>query len=176
MKIEKYLLNKDIKLSNDDIDIDSLTSDLRRGYVEEKTVSEQVESAVSEKAKENTKAYTELETKYNDLEQRNADLTSKNEELALERDMASLNFKADDFKTVTQIRKSVFQEIKDNKEALQQIKTKFSGTFFPETEVKEKEKETPSVPNEAQIGTSNSKPKPITITRKTRCSDLFITK
>ena len=36
MDISKYLTNKDVSISNDDIDLEKLTSDIRKGYVEEK--------------------------------------------------------------------------------------------------------------------------------------------
>ena len=33
MDIKKYITNKDIEITNDDINIDKLTNDLRKGYV-----------------------------------------------------------------------------------------------------------------------------------------------
>ncbi len=33
MDIKKYIKNKDIELSNDDINIDKLESDLRKGFI-----------------------------------------------------------------------------------------------------------------------------------------------
>lgn len=42
MDIKKYLKN-DIELSNDDIDIEKLTADLRKGYVVEKDFAERLQ-------------------------------------------------------------------------------------------------------------------------------------
>ena len=64
MDITKYLKNKDIQVSNDDLDIEKLEKDIRKGYV----LSEEVENARKEALKENTASYTELEEKYNKLE------------------------------------------------------------------------------------------------------------
>ena len=44
MDISKYLTNKDIQLSNDDINIEKLEKDLRKGYV----LSDEVENARQE--------------------------------------------------------------------------------------------------------------------------------
>ena len=64
MDITKYLKNKDIELSNDDINVEKLEKDIRKGYV----LSEEVDNAKNEALKESTSKYTELETKYNNLE------------------------------------------------------------------------------------------------------------
>ena len=63
MDISKYLTNKELQLSNDDINIEKLEKDIRKGYV----LSEEVEKARKETLDENTKAYSELEEKYNKL-------------------------------------------------------------------------------------------------------------
>ena len=64
MDISKYLTNKDIQLSNDDINLEKLEKDIRKGYV----LSEEVENARQQAIKENTASYTELEEKYNNNE------------------------------------------------------------------------------------------------------------
>ena len=56
MDISKYLTNKDIQLSNEDINLEKLEKDIRKGYV----LSEEVENARKEALKENTASYTEL--------------------------------------------------------------------------------------------------------------------
>ncbi len=50
MDISKYLKNKDIQLSNDDINIEKLENDIRKGYV----LSEEVDKAKEEGIKEST--------------------------------------------------------------------------------------------------------------------------
>ena len=64
MDISKYLTNKDIQLSNDDINIEKLEKDIRKGYVS----SEEVENVRKEIQKQSTASYMELEDKYNKLE------------------------------------------------------------------------------------------------------------
>jgi hypothetical protein len=77
MDISKYLKNKDIQLSNDDINIEKLENDIRKGYV----LSEEVDKAKEESKKESTSKYAELETKYNALDKSYNDLQAKNVEL-----------------------------------------------------------------------------------------------
>ena len=50
MDISKYLTNKDIQLSNEDINFEKLEKDIRKGYV----LSEEVENARQEAIKEHT--------------------------------------------------------------------------------------------------------------------------
>ena len=57
MDITKYLVNKDIQLSNDDINIEKLEKDVRKGYV----LSDEVENARTQALKESTANYSELE-------------------------------------------------------------------------------------------------------------------
>ena len=49
MDISKYLTNKEIQLSNDDINVEKLEKDIRKGYV----LSEEVENARQEALKQN---------------------------------------------------------------------------------------------------------------------------
>jgi uncharacterized protein YdcH (DUF465 family) len=96
MDISKYLTNKDIQLSNDDINIEKLEKDIRKGYVS----SDEVENARQEALKQNTASYTELEEKYNkleksynDIEARNTELTNSTKGLKLQVEMVSQGFK-----------------------------------------------------------------------------------
>ena len=96
MDISKYLTNKDIQLSNDDINLEKLEKDIRKGYV----LSEEVENARKEALKESTANYTELEEKYNkleksynDIEARNTSLTNELSGSRLEVEIVSQGFK-----------------------------------------------------------------------------------
>ena len=172
MKIEKYLTNKDITLTNDDIDTARLIKDLQQGMVSENEVETRLENAKKEWQKESTQAYSELETKYNDLEKRNGDLTTNYAQLKLENVMTREGFKEEDFKEVAQLRNSLYGEEKDDTVAIQGIKEKFKSTYFPSDN---KTQFTPA-PNEAGVkgetGTSSSEP--IKITRNTSLKDLII--
>ena len=172
MKIEKYLTNKDITLTNDDIDTARLIKDLQQGMVSENEVETRLENAKKEWQKESTKAYSELETKYNDLEKRNGDLTTNYAQLKLENVMTREGFKEEDFKEVAQLRNSLYGEEKDDTVAIQGIKEKFKSTYFPSDN-----KFTPA-PNEDLVkgGNEVKTDTPIEITRKTSLKSLLIKK
>ena len=172
MKIEKYLTNKDITLTNDDIDTARLIKDLQQGMVSENEVETRLENAKKEWQKESTKAYSELETKYNDLEKRNGDLTTNYAQLKLENVMTREGFKEEDFKEVAQLRNSLYGEEKDDSVAIQGIKEKFKSTYFPSDN-----KFTPA-PNEDLVkgGNGVKTDTPIEITRKTSLKSLLIKK
>lgn len=169
MKIEKYLTNKDITLTNDDIDTAKLIKDLQQGMINESEVDKRVEEAKKEAEKEYSKNYSELEAKYNDLEKRNADLTSKNSELHLQNVMTREGFKEEQFNEISQLRTSMFSE-DDDETAIKNIKEKFKNTYFPEPE---KVVTTP-VPNENKINSENQKQEAIKVTRNTKIQDLFL--
>lgn len=171
MKIEKYLLNKDITLTNDDIDTARLIKDLQQGMVSESEVDSRIESAKAEWQKESTKNYSELETKYNDLEKRNGDLTTSNAQLRLENVMTREGFKSENFKEIAQMRNTLYSDEKDDEVAIKGIKEKFKQTYFPE----DKKVVTP-VPNEPPVQTSTPKQPTPQVTRNTRVSSLLIRK
>ena len=169
MKIEKYLTNKDITLTNDDIDTAKLIKDLQNGMINESEAEKRIEEARKEWEKESTKSYSELEAKYNDLEKRNADLTSKNSQLHLQNVMTREGFKEEQFEEISKLRASMYAE-DDDETAIKNIKEKFKNTYFPEQE----KVVTPVVPNENKINTENTKQEPIKVTRNTRIQDLFL--
>ena len=63
MDIKKYLTNKDIELSNEDINFEKLEKDIRKGYVS----SDEIDSVRDEINKEWTSKYTTLEDEKNNL-------------------------------------------------------------------------------------------------------------
>lgn len=174
MNIEKYLKNKEDGITNDNIDFDSLSKDIRKGYVLEKDVESKIKSEVDTKLKEETSKYAELETKYNDSEKRNADLTNRIQKVSLEKTMIGQGFKEEQFEEVSKLRQSLYADEKDDKVAIHNIAEKFKDTYFPESKPT-----IPPVPNEAGIGGNNqtkTDDKPISVTRKTKVSDLFVSK
>lgn len=170
MKIEKYLTNKDITLTNDDIDTAKLIKDLQQGMINESEADKRVEEAKKEWEKEYSKNYSALEEKYNDLEKRNADLTSKNSELHLQNVMTREGFKEDQFSEISKLRTSMYAE-DDDETAIKNIKEKFKNTYFPEPEKVEQQ---PVVPNENKINSENKAKEPIKISRNTKIQDLFL--
>lgn len=175
MDIKKYIKNKDIELSNDDIDIDKLERDLRKGYELSSEVEEKVSNAVIEANNASRSTYTELENKYNelqtrydDIEKRNTDITERNRTLALENVMTREGFKDEDFKDIMSMRNSMFSDIKDDKEAVAKIKEKYKNTYFP-TPVEK-------VKDDLPLNNGVSTPVEPVVNRKTSIKDLLIKK
>ena len=175
MDIKKYIKNKDIELSNDDLDIEKLEKDLLKGYELSSQVEKKVSSAVEEANKTSKSSYTELETKFNelqtkydDIEKRNTDITERNRNLALDNVMVKAGFKDDDFNDIRTMRNTMYGEIKDDKEAIAKIKEKYHNTYFP-TPVEK-------VKDDLPINNGVSEPKEPVVTRKTSIKDLLIKK
>lgn len=172
MDISKYITNKDIQLSNDDINIEKLEKDIRKGYVS----SDEVDKARNEITKEYTTKYTaleeeknKLEKSYADIEARNTELTSNKRELEQRVEMVSLGFKKEDLEEVSKLRNSVYADETDDVKAFTNIKERYGTTFGF---VKEPEK--PSVPEEPSFN-SDTKPKQeVKVTRNTSIKDLII--
>ena len=172
MDISKYLKNKDIQVSNDDIDIEKLEKDIRKGYV----LSEEVDKAKETTIKEYTTKYTALEEEKNKLEKSYADMEARNTGLATDKrelekkvEMVSLGFKKEDLEEVSKLRDSVYANEEDDVKAFTSIKERYGSTFGFN-----KEPEKPVVPNETSFN-SNTEPKQeIKITRNTSIKDLVI--
>lgn len=171
MDISKYLKNKDIQLSNEDLDFEKLEKDIRKGYV----LSEEVDKAKEEGIKESTSKYAELENKfnaldksYNDLQAKNVELTNTNGGLKLQMEMVSQGFTKDKFDEVSQLRTTLFKDEADDSKAISLIKEKFGATYFPKLEDKKVD-----VPNDTNFNTQNKESREIKITRKTSVRDLF---
>ena len=172
MDISKYLTNKDIQLSNEDINFEKLEKDIRKGYV----LSEEVENARKEALKENTANYTELEEKYNkleksynDIEARNTELTNSTRGLKLEVEMVSQGFKKENLQEISALRNSLYKDEEDDAKAVAMIKEKYKATYFPEVEKKV------DVPNETNFNSTQTPQKEeINVTRSTSIKNLVI--
>ena len=170
MDISKYLTNKDIQLSNEDINLEKLEKDIRKGYV----LSEEVDNAKSEAIKESTSKYSDLETKYssldksyNDLQAKYTEQTNSNGALKLQVEMVSQGFGKDKFEEISQLRNTLFKDETDDSKAIAMIKEKFGATYFPQTEKKVE------VPQETNFNTPQKQQQEIKITRKTSLRDLL---
>ena len=174
MDITKYLNNKDIQLSNEDINFEKLEKDIRKGYV----LAEEVDKAKEEAKKEGVSKYTELETKYNSLDKSFNDLQAKNVELnngisslKLQNEMVLQGFKPEQFDEVSKLRTTLFADEEDNSKAISGIKEKFGATYFPKEQT---QTNTSSIPDEDRFKQQATPPKQeIKITRKTSVKDLF---
>ena len=173
MEISKYLKNKDLQVSADDLE--KLEKDIRKGYV----LSEEVEKARNEALKENTASYTELEEKYNkleksynDIEARNTELTNTKRGLEQRVEMVSLGFKKEDFDEVSKLRNSIYADEEDDSKAFASIKERYNGTFFGKSE--EEQPKPVSIPNETNFNSTVKPKEEIKVTRKTNLKDLII--
>ena len=174
MDISKYITNKDIQVSNDDINIEKLEKDIRKGYV----LSEEVENARQEALKEGTTNYTALEEKYNkleksynDIEARNTELTNNEKGLRQQVEMVSLGFKKEDFDEVSKLRNSVYAEEQDDTKAFTNIKERYGSTFgFNKPEEPAKVE----VPNETSFNSTTKPKEEIKVNRNTNIKDLII--
>lgn len=178
MDIKKYLKNKDIEITNEDINIEKLENDLRRGYELSSEAEERVSSAVAEANKTSKTEYDKLKGEYDslqnsitDFEKRNSELAEKNKTLTLENVMTRQGFKEEDFKDISAMRYSMYGEEKDDTKAISQIKEKFKDTYFP-TAVEEPAKEKDSLPiKEGSVPPAEPK-----VNRNTSIKDLLIKK
>ena len=171
MDISKYITNKDIQVSNDDINIEKLEKDIRKGYV----LSDEVENARQEALKEGTTNYTALEEKYNkleksynDIETRNTELTNSERSLRLQVEMVSQGFKKENLEEISALRNSLYKDEENDEKAISLIKEKYKATYFPEVEKKV------DIPNETSFNTSTKPNEEIKVTRKTSLKDLII--
>jgi FtsZ-binding cell division protein ZapB len=173
MDIKKYITNKDIELTNDDINIEKLTNDLRKGYVSNDDMEEKIKSAVDEVTKSSKSEFEKLKGEYDNLqnnlteyEKRNTDLAERNKTLSLENVMTREGFKEEDFKDISAMRYSLFGEEKDDVKAIANIKEKYKNTYFPTQE--------PTKPkNDLPINNGTKEPEPIKVSRLTNIKDLL---
>ena len=173
MDISKYLTNKDIQLSNEDINLEKLEKDIRKGYV----LSEEVENVRQETLKQNTASYNELEEKYNkleksynDIEARNTELSNNTRGLKLQVEMVSQGFKKENLEEISALRNSLFKDEEDDAKAISMIKEKYKATYFPEPEAK------PVIPNEDSFNSTVKPKEEVKVTRKTSLKDLVTIK
>lgn len=173
MDIKKYITNKDIEITNDDINIEKLTNDLRKGYVSNDDVDEKINTAVSEANKTSKANYDKLKGEYDTLqtsvdeyEKRNSDLAERNKALSLENVMTREGFKDEDFKDISTMRYSLYADEKDDVKAIQSIKEKYKNTYFPQVEVAKPKDDLP-------INNGTKEPEPIKASRLTNIRDIL---
>lgn len=168
MDIKKYITNKEITITNDDIDFEKLENDLRKGYEPSSEVEKKIKSAVDEANKVSKSAYDDLQGKYDDIEKRNTDLADKVKKVSLERTMVEYGFKKDQFEEVSKMRSSLYGEEADDDKAISQIKEKFKDTYFPTTP-----SEPPKAKDDLPIGNVPGEPKKPEVHRLTRIKELI---
>ena len=168
MDIKKYL-NKDIELSNDDIDIDRLTNDLRKGYVVEKGItdrlSKEYEDKLAQATKENTTKIATMQNDFDSLTTKYNEVVNQNKANSLKVSILSNGFKSDDIEEVARLRTTMYQDITDDNEALNKVKERFKQVYFG-TNVD-------IAPNESKMNTTPPVEHKPQITRNTKITDLM---
>ena len=168
MDIKKYL-KKDVEISNDDIDIDKLTEDLRKGYVVEKDLTDKLQKEFDKNLSAKTKEYTDkiatMQNDYDSLSAKYNDTTNQVKTSNLKVSILSNGFKAEDIERVSKLRTAVYGEITDDNEALGKVKEDYGKVFF-ETKVD-------TAPNEGKMNTTPATEQKPEITRNTSIQDLM---
>ena len=173
LDITKYLKNKDITLSNDDLDLEKLSSDLRKGYTKNSDIKEPDYSGYVKKEDFDKlqSDYTTMETNYNNQTKVLSDTNEKMARISLESKLVRKGFKEENFDEVVKLRNSLYADEKDDQKAVDSIAERFKNTYFAE----EKPTYTPA-PNEngGVNGNNGSKTNDIKITRNTSIKDLIL--
>lgn len=174
LDITKYLKNKDITISNDDLDLDAMKKDLYKGYTKNSDIKAQDYSGYVKK-EDFTKLqndYATLENNYNTTVKTLSDTNEKMARVSLESKLVRKGFKEENFDEVVKLRNSLYADEKDDQKAVDQIAEKFKNTYFAEQ--KQQNPYTPA-PNEIGVnGNNGGKGNEIKITRSTSIKDLFI--
>ena len=174
MDIANYLKNKDITISNDDLDLEKLSSDLRKGYTKNSDIKEPDYSGYVKKEDFDKlqSDYTTMETNYNNQTKVLSDTNEKMARVSLESKLVRKGFKEENFDEVVKLRNSLYADEKDDQKAVDIIAERFKNTYFAQ------ENKTPYTPapneNGGVNGNNGPKTKDIKITRNTSIKDLFI--
>ena len=168
MDIKKYL-KKDVEISNDDIDFEGLTADLRKGYVVEKDLTaklqKQYEDDLAAKTKEYTSKIASMQNDYDSLSTKYNESSNQVKTSNLKVAILSQGFKGTDIDEIVKLRTTAYQEIADDNEALGQIKERYGKVYFDE--------KVDTAPNEGPMNTTpTAEVKPV-ITRNTQIKDLL---
>ena len=168
MDIKKYL-NKDVEISNEDIDIERLTNDLRKGYVVEKDITDRLnkeyEDKLAQATKENTTKIASLQNDFDSLTTKYNEAVNQNKTNSLKVAILQNGFRVEDTDEVAKLRTTMYQDITDDNEALNKVKDRFKQVFF-ETKVD-------TAPNEAKMNTTPPVEHKVEITRNTSIKDLL---
>ena len=168
MDIKKYL-KKDVEISNDDIDIEGLTAELRKGYVVEKDIQarlqKQYEDDLAAKTKEYTSKIASMQNDYDSLTAKYNESANQLKTSNLKTAILSQGFKGEDIDEVVKLRTTAYKDVADDVEALGQIKGRFGKVYF--------EEKVDSSPNEGPMNTTPTAEVQPVINRNTSIKDLM---
>nr|DAF46628.1 MAG TPA: hypothetical protein [Siphoviridae sp. ctqwY3] len=175
--LTKYLKNKDVKLKNEDFDLDAMSKDLYNGYTRNEDIkppTDMVSKADYDKLQSD---YTALESNYNTTVKTLSDTNSKMARVSLESKLVRKGFKEDQFDEIVKLRNSLYADEKDDQKAVDSIAEKFKNTYFADSKSSNNGTPYTPAPNEGGIqnkGTSGKEGHDIKITRKTSIRDLNV--
>jgi hypothetical protein len=172
MDISKYLTNKDVSISNDDIDLEKLTTDLRKGYIEEKSVESKIKEATADyenrlkTAKEEATAEaTKWQNSYDDLNNKYTEQANQLKSANLRVAISEAGFNSSDSERVQKLRTTYYGDIENDAEAVQKMKEQFGKVYF--------EQKQNQAPNESGFSKGGTKEPDVVITRNTSIKDLI---
>lgn len=173
--LTKYLKNKDVKITNEDFDLEAMSKDVYKDYTktsEIKAPKDMVSKSDFEKLQSD---YATLESNYNTTVKNLSDTNEKMSRVSLESKLVRKGFKDEDFDEVVKIRNSLYAEEKDDQKAIDSIAEKFKNTYFSDSNKQNNTIFTPA-PNEANVNNSKNgvDSTNIKITRSTSIRDLII--
>lgn len=176
LDITKYLKNKDITISNDDLDLDKMSKDLYKDYTKNSDIKAPDYSGYIKKEDYDKLQtdYATLETNYNNTIKTLGETNDKMARVSLESKLVRKGFKETDFDEVVKLRTSLFADEKDDQKAVDQIAEKFKNTYFAQE--KKQDNVFTQAPNEngGVSGNNGNTGKEIKITRSTSINDLLI--
>ena len=169
MEISKYLTNKDIQITNDDVNIEKLQKDLTKGmYTEDdlKAEIQKVKDSYEESNKEVNGKLAKLQTDYDSLSNKYAEQTQTLKDKNLLNVMLEQGFKSSSFDEVSKLRQSLYGDEPDDTKAVQKVKEHFGKVYFEESKGQ--------APNEGSFESKKADDtSKIVITRNTKLSQLM---
>lgn len=169
MDIKKYLLNKDIEISNDDIDVTKLQKDLTKGlYTEEDLQAEvtKTKESFADTSKSLNEKLATLQADYDSLNNKYAEQSKTLKDKNLLNVMLEQGFKSSSFDEVSKLRTSLYGDEPDDTKAVQKVKEHFGKVYFEDSKGQ--------APNEGSFETKKADDtSKIVITRNTKLSQLM---
>lgn len=171
--ITKFLKNKDVKVKNEDFDLEAMSKEVYKGYTKNEDIKQPKDMVSKADFDKLQSDYTELEKNYNTTVKTLSDTNDKMARVSLESKLVRKGFKEEDFDEVVKLRNSLFADEKDDQKAVDSIAEKFKNTYFSDVKTNMYN----PAPNEAGINSNNQNNKAgkdIKITRTTSLKDLII--
>lgn len=175
LKLKDYLINNDLKITNDDFDMEKLEKDLYNGYTKNDEVEKKIKTTTSNMVSKDDfdklqNDYATLETNYNNQTKVLSDTNDRMTRVNFENKLTRKGFKDKDFDEVIKIRNSVYSDEKDDNKALDEIAERYKGTYFPDENSSANYSQ---APNESMTNNSNQTNE-VKISRNTSIKDLLI--